>query len=264
MTRDRRRVVAPILAGVLGTLLTALGPAAPAPGMPAPRMPAPRVPAPRVPAPRVPAPRVPAPRVPAPGMPAPRAPALGAPALGVNVVPGPVRAPVGSAFRWPLDGVPRLVRRFDPPPQPWSPGHRGVDLAGAPAAVVRAAGTGVVYFAGLVAGRPVVSVSHSGGLRTTYEPVQAAVVAGDPVAAGDQLGVLRTGHPGCPVPACLHWGLRRGDEYLDPLALLGLGRVRLLPVGAGAGPAGGSGSQSRPASRAGRRRASWSYSPAWL
>ena len=37
-------------------------------------------------------------------------------------------------FRWPLDGPPRPVRRFDPPPQPWLPGHRGVDLAAAPAA----------------------------------------------------------------------------------------------------------------------------------
>jgi len=35
------------------------------------------------------------------------------------------------------------------------------------------------------------------------------------------------------VAACLHWGLLQGDVYLDPLALLGLGRVRLLPLKAG-------------------------------
>jgi hypothetical protein len=29
----------------------------------------------------------------------------------------------------------------------------------------------------------------------------------------------------------LHWGLLRGTDYLDPLALLGLERVRLLPLG---------------------------------
>jgi hypothetical protein len=28
----------------------------------------------------------------------------------------------------------------------------------------------------------------------------------------------------------LHWGLRQGNRYLDPLALLGLGRVRLWPL----------------------------------
>lgn len=141
-----------------------------------------------------------------------------------------VAVPVGSAFRWPLDGVPRLVRRFDPPPLPWSPGHRGVDLVGSSGALVRAAGPGVVLFAGLVAGTPVVSVSHAGGLRTTYQPVQATVRAGDHLAAGDPIGTLLPAHPGCPVEACLHWGLRRGELYLDPLALLGLGRVRLLPV----------------------------------
>ncbi|MER5704865.1 M23 family metallopeptidase [Micromonospora sp. NPDC002296] len=135
-----------------------------------------------------------------------------------------------ARFRWPLDGVPRPARRFAPPPQPWLPGHRGVDLVAAPDAVVRAAGPGVVLFAGPVAGRPVVTVGHDAGLRTTYEPVRPGVRAGDRVAAGAPLGRLRPGHLGCPEPACLHWGLRRGAEYLDPLALLGLGPVRLLPT----------------------------------
>ncbi|MBF9129893.1 M23 family metallopeptidase [Plantactinospora sp. S1510] len=139
-------------------------------------------------------------------------------------------APVRTGFRWPLDGTPRVVRRFDPPPQPWQRGHRGVDLGAPSGAVVRATGPGVVHFAGTVAGRPVVSVSHAGGLRSTYEPVRSAVAAGDQVGPGDPLGVLLAGHPGCAGAACLHWGLRRGDEYLDPLLLLGLGRVRLLPV----------------------------------
>jgi murein DD-endopeptidase MepM/ murein hydrolase activator NlpD len=147
----------------------------------------------------------------------------------------PVSPPTvpAKSFRWPLDGPPRPVRRFDPPPQPWLPGHRGVDLAAEPGVVVRAAGAGVVLFAGMVAGRPVVSVSHSAGLRTTYEPVRPGVKAGDRLRPGDPLGVLLPGHAGCPAAACLHWGLRRGDEYLDPLALLGLGRVRLLPAAGG-------------------------------
>ncbi|WP_433296961.1 murein hydrolase activator EnvC family protein [Actinoplanes sp. CA-030573] len=123
------------------------------------------------------------------------------------------------------------MRRFDPPPQPWLAGHRGVDLAGAPSTVVRAAGAGTVVFAGTVAGRGVVSVAHAGGLRTTYEPVSATVAVGAHVARGDPLGLLDAGHPGCPAGACLHWGLRRGRLYLDPLVLLGLGRVRLLPLG---------------------------------
>jgi murein DD-endopeptidase MepM/ murein hydrolase activator NlpD len=148
----------------------------------------------------------------------------------------PSRAAPAGGFRWPLDGVPRVVRRFDPPAQPWLAGHRGVDLVGAPGAVVRSAGAGRVRFSGRVAGRPVVSVDHARGLRTTYEPVEPVVRAGDEVSAGDPIGRLAGGHPGCPTPACLHWGLRRGDVYLDPLVLLGLGQVRLLPLAVGAVP----------------------------
>jgi len=82
----------------------------------------------------------------------------------------------------------------------------------------------------MVAGRAVVSIAHPGGLRTTYEPLTPLVKAGDEVAAGTPIGTLDTGHPGCAAAACLHWGLRRGDTYLDPLALLGQGPVRLLPT----------------------------------
>ncbi|WBB47116.1 peptidoglycan DD-metalloendopeptidase family protein [Verrucosispora sp. WMMA2044] len=152
--------------------------------------------------------------------PSPRWPVEGVPQLGGS-----------GRFRWPVDGVPRPVRRFDPPPRPWLAGHRGVDLLAPAAATIRAAGTGTVLFAGMVADRPVVTVGHVDGLRTTYEPVRPTVTVGAVVSAGTPLGNLLPGHAGCPAVACLHWGLRRGEGYLDPLALLGLGRVRLLPVG---------------------------------
>ncbi|GAA1812808.1 hypothetical protein GCM10009835_35600 [Planosporangium flavigriseum] len=93
-----------------------------------------------------------------------------------------------------------------------------------------AAGPGVVRFAGRLAGRGVVSIDHSDGLRTTYEPITPTVVAGRAVRAGDVIGTLDPAHPGCPVAACLHWGLRRDEVYLDPLALVGRARVRLLPL----------------------------------
>lgn len=136
------------------------------------------------------------------------------------------------AFSWPLPS-PAVSRGFDPPPRPWLAGHRGVDLAGATGTPVLSAGPGIVVFAGTVAGRPVVSVAHANGLRTTYEPVSALVHPGRAVAAGAPIGTLLAGHPGCPVAACLHWGVRRGADYLDPLALLGLRRVRLLPLDGG-------------------------------
>jgi murein DD-endopeptidase MepM/ murein hydrolase activator NlpD len=140
-------------------------------------------------------------------------------------------APVVAATLWsvPLDGA--VTRPFDPPPDRFGAGHRGVDLAGEPGAPVLAAGDGVVAFAGMVAGRPVVSVDHPGGLRTTYEPVEPVLGAGQPVARGAPIGRLAVGHAGCPVAACLHWGLRRGEVYLDPMELLVPVAVRLLPLG---------------------------------
>jgi murein DD-endopeptidase MepM/ murein hydrolase activator NlpD len=153
------------------------------------------------------------------------------------LVPAPAAATAEPVVRqasvalWtsPLGDLPRVTRPFDPPDSPYGPGHRGVDLAGSLGSAVRAAGDGVVVFAGIVAGRPVVSVDHAGGLRTTYEPVDPSIGAGARVGRGSVLGVLVTGHAGCPVAACLHWGLRRGETYLDPLELLHPPRIRLLP-----------------------------------
>lgn len=135
-----------------------------------------------------------------------------------------------SAWTWPLPGRPPVLRPFQPPPTPYAAGHRGVDLGAPIGTPVRAAGAGVVSFAGPLAGRGVVTVTH-GALRTTYEPVAAVVRRGQPVTLGEQIGWLAapTGHCGIGVP-CLHWGLLRGATYLDPLLLLGAAPVRLLPL----------------------------------
>jgi murein DD-endopeptidase MepM/ murein hydrolase activator NlpD len=118
-----------------------------------------------------------------------------------------------------------------------------VDLAGRDGEAVRAAGAGVVTFAGAVAGVGVVTVAHGGGLRTTYEPVTPVVSARWRVRPGDVIATLGSGHPDCPAAACLHWGLLRGtgrlEAYLDPLMLLGLTRPRLLPLVAAVGVGGG-------------------------
>lgn len=136
----------------------------------------------------------------------------------------------GPIWQWPLLPPPdRVVRAFDPPAQPWLPGNRGVDLAGVPGAAVHAAGDGVVTFAGQIAHIGVVSVT-SGPLRTTYEPLAVRVRAGQTVRAGDVLGRLTLAGSHCAPAACLHWGLLRGADYLDPMALLGLEQVRLLPL----------------------------------
>jgi murein DD-endopeptidase MepM/ murein hydrolase activator NlpD len=146
----------------------------------------------------------------------------------------PAHAAPRAGFGWPLAGTPTVSRPFQPPASTYGPGHRGVDLAAQVGDAVLAAGPGRVTYAGVLAGRGVVTVTHSGGLRTTYEPVTASVHVGAQVVAGDRIGRLATGHGGC--SSCLHWGLLRGDTYLDPLGLLVAPELRLLPVGGPAAP----------------------------
>jgi murein DD-endopeptidase MepM/ murein hydrolase activator NlpD len=130
---------------------------------------------------------------------------------------------------WPLSDPIHVLRGFEPPSGPYSAGHRGVDLATTVGETVRAAGSGVVTFAGVIGGTPMVTVMH-GALRTTYQPITPSVDVGQPVAAGQAIGAITIAPTHCGlVPSCLHWGLLRGSTYLDPLTLVGSARVRLLP-----------------------------------
>lgn len=160
--------------------------------------------------------------------------------------------PVPRSGVWPLDPVPDVVRGFDPPDAPWGSGHRGVDLAGAVGQAVRSALPGTISYAGRLAGRGVVVVSH-GDTRTTYEPVAAVVSVGDQVTAGSHLGRLERPGSHCFPSVCLHWGWLRGEVYLDPLDLVGARPVRLLPFLAAGEPrasGGGAGSAHRGAEAA--------------
>jgi murein DD-endopeptidase MepM/ murein hydrolase activator NlpD len=124
-----------------------------------------------------------------------------------------------------------VARRFDPPDERWLPGHRGVDLVGAVGQVVRSPADGTVSYAGRLAGRGVVVVTHAGGLRSTFEPVSSALGAGSAVAQGDPVGAITAEAGHCAPATCLHWGVLRGRSYLDPLAFVGRGRIVLLPLG---------------------------------
>lgn len=136
---------------------------------------------------------------------------------------GAVRADAFGSVR-PVPGP--VVRGFDAPDPDWQAGHRGVDLAATVGTPVRAAADGRVSVAQAIAGRGVVTLVH-GDLRTTYEPVRASVRVGQQVRAGDVIGSVQAGH--C-ASGCLHFGLKRGDQYLDPLP--DAAHVRLLPSSA--------------------------------
>jgi murein DD-endopeptidase MepM/ murein hydrolase activator NlpD len=106
--------------------------------------------------------------------------------------------------------------------------HRGVDLAAAPAAVVRAACPGRVIHVGAVAGRDQVVSMRCGGRRVSYLPLATvAVRAGATIGAGAPIGSVAPGHRG------LHLGVRReGDPfgYEDPMALLPARERPIAPI----------------------------------
>lgn len=140
--------------------------------------------------------------------------------------------------------APFVLKPADIPEENWERGHRGVDIKASPGDEIVASAAGTVAFVGVVAGTPVVSVDHRGGLRTTYEPVRASVRKGQKVWRGEVLGVLADAArlpKGARRDPGLSWGakLRQGETpkgrakwvYLDPLELIGAAVVRLIPVG---------------------------------
>ena len=143
-----------------------------------------------------------------------------------------VFAAPAAAWVKPVDGP--VVRPFEPPRTRYGAGHLGVDFRAGPGTPVRAAGPGVVVFAGRVGTELDVVVRHPGGLRTTYAFLSSvAVHAGDSVQAGTIVG--RSGgtgpnHDG----SVVHFGLRIGATYVDPMQLFrppDLGAVvHLAPV----------------------------------
>lgn len=138
---------------------------------------------------------------------------------------------------WLAPVTPLVIERpFTAPAGPYSPGHRGVDLELTPGAAVRAPAHGIVRVAGRVAGKYVVSIEHPHrilgrvGWRTTYDGVLAAVEPGTHVKRGDVIGTAVGSIVGDAHTHGLHWGLKRGRTYADPLLLLRR-TVVLKPLG---------------------------------
>ncbi|AXT85435.1 hypothetical protein C6I20_09695 [Aeromicrobium sp. A1-2] len=162
-------------------------------------------------------------------------------ALAVLLLLGasPAGAATSQPWAWPLQHH-TVDERFDPPASPYGAGHRGVDIAANAGDAVRAVAAGRVSFAGQVGGTGVLTIDH-GSERSTYQPVRARVSVGDAVRRGQVVGTL-LGTPSHCVDACLHLGRLIGEDYRDPLDLLGGGRFRLIsphgtppppPVGTG-------------------------------
>ncbi|MCR8671145.1 murein hydrolase activator EnvC [Agrococcus sp. HG114] len=132
-----------------------------------------------------------------------------------------------APWAWPVEPS-SVARAFDAPASAYGPGHRGIDLEAPAGSAVVAPDDGTVRFAGPVAGRPVVSIEHAGGLVSSFEPVEPAVSRGDAVRRGQRIGTLLPGHVAGQTR--LHLGARLRGDYVDPLLLLGVERPVLLPM----------------------------------
>jgi murein DD-endopeptidase MepM/ murein hydrolase activator NlpD len=156
------------------------------------------------------------------GQPATARPARPAPASAPTTVDQPMPLPAvtggAPAFRWPLPG--RIISGFGP-----KAGGRfndGVNLKASPGEPVRAAGDGVVAYAGdAIAGfGQLVLVKHAGGWVSAYGHNEALLVArGARVKAGEV--IARAGQTGAVAEPQLHFELRRGRAPVDPARLIG-------------------------------------------
>lgn len=130
----------------------------------------------------------------------------------------------------PVDGW--VIEPFREPPCPWCAGNRGIEYGIDGTQPVRAAGGGVVTFAGQVAGTRYVVVQHSDGWKLTYGKLLGfSARRGDIVLSRSVIGTATN---------TFFLSLRVDDVYRDPAPYLGVprGRPRLVPIdGSAARPA---------------------------
>jgi murein DD-endopeptidase MepM/ murein hydrolase activator NlpD len=115
---------------------------------------------------------------------------------------------------------------FRAPPCTWCAGNRGLEYRVAGRTIVRAAASGRVVFAGSVAGVRYVVVQLPNGWRHTYGRLASTRLRiGDVVVANSVVGA---------VVDTFFFGLRIGDDYVDPAPNIGVMRTRprLVPLDA--------------------------------
>lgn len=123
----------------------------------------------------------------------------------------------------PVDGP--VVAGFEP--GSGYSGHWGVDVAASPGSAVLAPGSGVVTFAGRVAGMRSVTILVGDSVRVSLSYLSSIEVStGEHVTAGTVIARSGLAHG----EAAVHLSVRIGDAYVDPAPYLqcGSGTIRLL------------------------------------
>jgi len=127
-------------------------------------------------------------------------------------------APPSTAWRWPLIGP--ITQKFGETKTQYG-FHQGIDIDGEIGDRVRATRGGRVIVAGTwdACGGLQVHIDHGDGFESWYRHLSRIdVKVGDVVAAGAVIG--RVGNTGCSLGSHLHFGIRRGTIFVDPLRYL--------------------------------------------
>jgi murein DD-endopeptidase MepM/ murein hydrolase activator NlpD len=127
-------------------------------------------------------------------------------------------APSSTAWHWPLIGP--ITQKFGETKTQYG-FHQGIDIDGDTGDRVRAARGGRVVVAGTFdsCGGLQVHIDHGDGIESWYRHLSRIdVKRGDVVAAGAVIG--RVGDTGCSLGSHLHFGIRLGTTFVDPLRYL--------------------------------------------
>ena len=127
-------------------------------------------------------------------------------------------APTSRGWRWPLLGP--ITQRFGESLTKYG-FHYGIDIDGETGDPVRAARRGRVVIAGRYdqCGGLEVHIDHGDGVASWYRHLSRVDVAkGSLVEAGTVIG--RVGNTGCSLGSHLHFAIRNGSTFVDPLDYL--------------------------------------------
>jgi murein DD-endopeptidase MepM/ murein hydrolase activator NlpD len=142
---------------------------------------------------------------------------------------GNIPSEYNGTLSWPMSAT--LTQEFGCTGFPWEPSiggcahfHQGIDLAAPMYTPIRAAGAGVVVFAGPNPYDPypkawIVIIAHSESLQTWYAHIDnavkpPAVSAGDTVVAGQVIAYI--GMTGRTTGPHLHWAVVFGGSFANP------------------------------------------------
>lgn len=121
-----------------------------------------------------------------------------------------------------------IITEFVRPPTPYASGHRGIDIQASRGDTLLAPMDGIVSFSGKVGGKSVVSITQDVWI-VSFEPATTSLRVGDAVGKRDAFGEVSGSSDHCD-GRCVHWGVRKQGEYINPRTVVQPQQIRLLPV----------------------------------